>query len=312
MAGSGGSISSRRTPEQVENQMRRAEEQAFDAGFRTTLAEELEVLLGKFNDRNTGLVGQRVGELKDFISDELDSSIDSLYGGSVAKHTYVDGLSDIDTLFVLKAGHLDAESPSELLEKFSDLVSNKLGQTADVSAGKIALTIAYPDGMEIQVLPALQGDDGRLKISSASSDTWSSISPRKFQEALTRRNQECGGKLVPTIKLAKAIIATLPEAQRLSGYHVESLAVAAFRNYNGLKTTGDMLIEFFSRAKTIVKSPIRDSTGQSVRVDGYLGAQDSADRIRRSVVLERIEKRMRSATISTSIPIWRSLFGNDD
>tara|TARA_R110000787_G_scaffold191805_2_gene303353 strand:+ start:3290 stop:4228 length:939 start_codon:yes stop_codon:yes gene_type:complete len=312
MGGSGGPISPRRTPEQVENQMRRAKEQAFDAGFRTTLAAELDELLGKFNNRDTKLVEGRIAELKQFVSDELDSSIDSFFGGSVAKHTYVDGLSDIDTLFVVKAGHLESNSPAELLRKFVDLVSNKLGQGAQVSAGQMAITIAYPDGMEIQVLPALQGDGGRLKVASASNDGWSSIAPRKFQEALTKRNQECGGKLVPMIKLAKAIIATLPEPQRLSGYHVESLAVDAFRNYTGLKTTGDMLVEFFSRSKTIVQSPIKDSTGQSVHVDEYLGAENSVDRLRRSVVLERIEKRMRNATISNSVPIWRSLFGIDE
>ena len=98
----------------------------------------------------------------------------------------------------------------------------------------------------------------------------------------------------------------------MSGYHVESLAVDAFRNYTGLKTTGDMLVEFFSRSKTIVQSPIKDSTGQSVHVDEYLGAENSVDRLRRSVVLERIEKRMRNATISNSVPIWRSLFGIDE
>ncbi len=46
-----------------------------------------------------------------------------------------------------------------------------------------------------------------------------------FQQALTKRNQQCGGKLVPTIKLAKAINGQLPANQALSGYHMESLAI---------------------------------------------------------------------------------------
>lgn len=53
--------------------------------------------------------------------------------------------------------------------------------------------------------------------------------PENFQMALSERNEQCGGKLVPTIKLAKAVIGSLPEKQRLTGYHVESLAIAAFR-----------------------------------------------------------------------------------
>jgi hypothetical protein len=177
----------------------------------------------------------------------------------------------------------------------------------------MAITMQYADGMTIQLLPAVRQADGMLRVpSSSNQNEWSSINPSTFQEALARRNGECGGKLVPVIKLAKAINGTLPEAQRLSGYHIESLAIAAFRGYDGQRTTAAMLPLFFERARDLVLSPIRDSTGQSVHVDGYMGAADSPVRQAASHVFGAIAKRMRNATAAGSLERWRALFGADE
>jgi hypothetical protein len=173
----------------------------------------------------------------------------------------------------------------------------------------MAITIDYGDGMVIQLLPAVRAEDGRIHVPSSRRDGWSKINPVPFQEALTRRNRECAGKLVPTIKLAKAVVGQLPEAQRLSGYHMESLGIAAFRNYEGEKTTAAMLPAFFEQARKLVLSPIKDSTGQSVHVDDYLGPANSEARQAASHVLGRLERRMRNATAAGSAAHWRALFG---
>jgi hypothetical protein len=125
---------------------------------------------------------------------------------------------------------------------------------------------------------------------------------------LTARNGECGGKLVPTIKLAKAVIGTLPKGQQLSGYHVESLAIAAFKDYKGLKTTSAMLPAFFQRAKDLVLQPITDRTGQSIHVDEDLGPAGSEGRQKASHILNQIAKRMRNATGASSTSQWKEIF----
>ena len=125
---------------------------------------------------------------------------------------------------------------------------------------------------------------------------------------MTRRNKECDGKLVPMIKLAKAINGQLPDAQRLSGYHLESLAIAAFRGYDGEKTTAAMLPAFFERARALVISPIVDSTGQSVHVDEYLGPTNSEARQAAGHLLGRLARRMRNATAAASMEQWQAMF----
>lgn len=312
MGGSGGGDPFvNRSPEQLAKQVRQAEDDTAVKVFEIELNSLLGELLASANSRDIGLVQERLDEIKDEISESLETSADLLFGGSVAKHTYVDGLSDIDSLLILNDLGLEAKQPSVALVRVADIVRNVVPTTASVGAGQLAVTVEYNDGMQIQLLPAFRFRDG-LKVPSFLRDGWSHISPEAFQKALSSRNAECNGKLIPTIKLAKAVIGTLPEKQRLSGYHVESLAIAAFRDYSGTTTTAGMLPTFFERARDLVLRPIRDSSGQSVHVDGYLGEAGSDQRIGASHVLGRLAKRMRNASAHMSRDQWNAIFGLGD
>lgn len=311
--GGGGSWVSGRTPAELAKLVRDSERRSADANFEANLSTELAGLLAGYNGRDVELVRERLERAKAALEGAAEGTLDQIFGGSVAKHTYVDGLSDVDSLIIVNDTALAAHGPHKAVEKMAHVLGKRLANEATVTQGRMAVTVLYPDGMTIQLLPAVRHADGSLRVpSSRQADAWSSIQPETFREALARRNAECGGKLVPVIKLSKAINGTLPEAQRLSGYHMESLAIAAFRRYEGPKTTAAMLPEFFERSRDLVRSPIRDSTGQSVHVDDYMGAADSPARQAASHVLGAIAKRMRNATAAGSLPRWRALFGVDE
>lgn len=93
---------------------------------------------------------------------------------------------------------------------------------------------------------------------------------------------------------------------------MESLAIAAFRDYEGPKTTTAMLPAFFERSKELLLSPIRDRSGQSVHVDGYLGEEGSDARKSVSHVFDRLARRMRNASAAGSTEQWRAIFGFDE
>lgn len=310
MGGSGGGGAFvHRTPEELRDIVRKSEDQTTVAAFEAELSRTLGELLGEFNSRDAPTVSARLGEIKVAMQDAIEGSFDQLFGGSVAKHTYVDGLSDINSLMLINNSGLEGKSPQLVLERMVIAIKAQFKREAMVEHGRMAVTVTYPDGMIIQLLPAIRSADGRLRVPSSRRDAWSQINPTTFREALTRRNQECAGKLVPTIKLAKAINGQLPEAQRLSGYHMESLGIAAFKNYKGEKTTLAMLPVFFDRARELVLSPIRDSTGQSVHVDEHLGPANSDARVALSHVMGRLARRMRNATAAGSTAQWRAMFG---
>jgi Second Messenger Oligonucleotide or Dinucleotide Synthetase domain len=308
MGGSGSSYRNWNSDQLARAVRKDAEEAAAD--FDARLAGYFGELLSGFNDRDVQRVNSRLDIIKTALQEELETTFDQLFGGSVAKHTYVDGLSDIDSLLVMNESKLVRETPEKVLGQIVKILRNQLGQDATVDHGRLAVTVDYGDGMVIQLLPAIRTEAG-LRIPSGRNKQWSDIDPDQFRSALVKRNGDCGGKLIPTIKLAKAVIGNLPEKYRLTGYHIESMAVTAFRGYKGEKTTTSMLPHFFEAAKNLVLSGIRDVSGQSTHVDEYLGPDNSEVRQQVSHVLGGITKRMRTASAARSTHQWQELFYNE-
>jgi len=311
MGGSGGTFG-RETPQSLRDRVRRSQERTRDAASEAEVARTLGELLGNYNSRDTQLVRERLTDLKEALEGSIEGTVDQIFGGSVAKNTYIDGLSDIDSLVLINETDLEAKTPQAALAHMERSISDGVEGDVTIEKGRMAVTVKYQDGMTIQLLPAIREKEGRLRVPSSRQDGWSNIDPTAFSDALTRHNQQCRNKLVPTIKLAKAINGKLPEAQRLSGYHMESLGIEAFRGYQGDSTTSAMLPVFFERARDLVLTPIRDRTGQSVHVDDYLGPANNPARVAVSHVMDRIARRMRNATAAGSITQWQAMFGLDE
>jgi predicted nucleotidyltransferase len=280
----------------------RAAEQVARAQFDSEVNARLDEELPNLNSRDVELVRQRLDELKEALGDEVDEIDRVLFGGSIAKHTFVDGLSDVDVLVMLN--EVTDLSPAAAKEQFANALREHLGDRAEVTVGKIAVTVQYRDGLEVQLLPAIQQGDHRA-ISSPDGSEWVQIRPGNFARRLTDVNKAQAGAAIPAIKLAKAIIAReLAEPDRPSGYHVEALSVAAFANYRGPRDPKSMLTHFFGSAANDVLKPIPDVTGQSERVDAYLGAGGSAPRTRVSAAFQAIAERMEH---STNLDDWSAL-----
>lgn len=282
---------------------RAADAAEFDAAANAALQDTLSA----YNDRDVAGTQRHIDTLQQAIESDIDGEVTMLFGGSVRKHTFVDGLSDVDLLAVLNDSSLADSSPAEVLKYFHDRISKRL-PNATVTKGDLAITIRYPDGAEIQILPALRTATG-LRISAQDGGSWSSVvRPQEFAKKLTQVNQSCGSKVVPVIKLFKGMQADLPETNQLRGYHVESIAIEAFKSYTGRQTYKDMLQHFLAAATDRVRAPINDSTGQSLHVDDYLGHSGSDDRLRVSNAIARLASGLRAAESRGSVDALRDLF----
>jgi signal transduction histidine kinase len=296
--GGGGRYSRRDITDLQPEQSAALERERVESEVNGLLADQLR----EINDRDTEKVGRYLDAIEDALRNEIDEVDRRLFGGSVAKHTYVDGISDIDSLVILREG--GDRDPADVRNQFAKILRERLAaDVADVSVGNLAVTVTYRDGTQVQLLPAVQQGD-RLGISSADGRSWTQIHPRSFARTLTEVNQAQAGQVIPTVKLVKAIVAGLPQSERLAGYHAEALAVAAFRAYDGTRTPKAMVTHFFETAAQNVRTPIHDVTGQSRHLDEALGERDSAARQRLSGALERIARTMREATSATA---WREL-----
>jgi len=306
MGGTGGFLKDKDIDE-MQRKIRESEEKTTSEAFEAKVSSEIDTLLVNYNNRDTNTIKSHIDNIVKAIQKEIEGTCDIIFGGSYQKHTYVDGLSDIDSLVLLNNSELINKTPNEVLKYFSDILKERFPESK-IEIGKMAVTIYFKDGKEIQLLPAVKSGD-EFKISNSSGDKWSKIKPRNFTNKLTETNKKNNDKMIPTIKVVKAINSYLPKSKQLTGYHIESLAIEAFKAYSGEKNIKKMLQHFFESAKNLVKSPIKDKSGQSVYVDEYLGRKNSINRKQISIILDRISRRMKNANSSASVEQWMEILG---
>jgi len=308
MGGSGGFFSRGFKPEQQRARVRDAEIQHQDQEYLSKVGEVISRALSQYNSRDASEIGRILDEIMTELGRNIEGTEKLLFGGSVAKHTYVDGLSDIDALVIMSPDDAESMTPAQLRKRITDIIKARYGDAA-VQEGTLAVTVRRGEHV-IQLLPALRcGSD--VKIPNSDASDWSRIRPKAFARLLAQANQRLNGNLVPTIKLAKAIIDSLPEQRRLQGYHTEALALRAFEGYIGTLTPKAMLQHFFNSVPTKVLHQIQDVTGQSQYVDEYLG---DANSIRRRIVadaLGRIGRIMKNADGARSVERWERMFSTE-
>ena len=257
--------------------------------------EYCEALLAQYTRRNTQTVTQRLESLCGFLRQEGDV-VQTMFGGSVKKGTYVTGLSDVDVLLIVNQSSLVNQSPAKVIEYVRETIQHRLRQNT-VSAGNLAVTVSYSDGTEIQILPAIRTNTGGVRIAEFGSTKWSNVArPVDFARKLAKVNTARDGRVVSVIKLAKAMadcFITRP-SRKISGYHMESLAIDAFRDNQGPLDPKAMLVHLLGHSMDAVMSPIADSTGQSRYVDEYLGPADSNLRERASTYFGQMRGKVNS------------------
>jgi hypothetical protein len=286
--------------------LRDTEAQARDESYETGVNQLLGDLLKDFNSRDTEGMREVLDDVRKELGDEIGGTVDLLYGGSVSRHTYLEGLSDTDALVILDPGDIGRESPEALKDRFAQRLREIFGDDK-VEVGDLAITVTVRS-IEVQLLPAMRDGD-RFRIAAPDGRSWSKINPRGFAEKLTQANRAQNGRLIPAIKITKAMVAALPKQQQLTGYHIESLAIEAFKDYEGPRTYKAMVAHFFERATQLVKTPMVDRSGQSVYVDEYLRAGNSQERGIVSHALQRVQRKLQNADASKNVTGWAELVG---
>jgi len=266
----------------------------------------LQQLLARMIQRRPERITEYIDELSAVLGESHEVE-KFLFGGSVAKHTFVDGISDIDALVILDQENLRDKPPREMLHSFLLTLRGGLtrDQVAEIDKGNLAVTVRYRDDeeTEIQLLPAIRR--GReVAISNARGDDWKVVNPKAFHRELTKSNERLSGTLIPAIKLAKSILSDLPDEIRPTGYHVESLSLDVTKGYRGPKTIKSLLLHILTASSSRVLQPIADITNQSRHVDSYLGRKNSELRVKLSQIVAGKARRMNAASTADR---WREI-----
>ena len=282
--------------------------QEAEPGYFTEVQEKLEEFLKSYNSRDKEEIKIHLETIVKALEKEIDGSLNLLFGGSVKKYTYVNGLSDIDMLVFLNNSDLNKKSPKEVLNYFKGRLEVRL-PNSEVRIGDLAVTVKFKSSnIEIQLLPALKRKTG-VKIANTKNNTWTKVvKPERFAKNLTEVNKENNGMVIPVIKLFKPINEKAPKQVRMSGYHIEALATGIFKEYSGPKTNPRMLLHFVRKAQLRVLKPIGEITGQSKYIDSKLGATNSQNRKKLSLYLGRVTRKIEHAISKSSVEEMVRLF----
>jgi hypothetical protein len=309
--GSGGGRTFHIPKEDLKKEFERSIDNTKTAAFETTINDEINDILAEYNDRDSNTIQEHLNEIQEVIEEDIEGMIDLKFGGSINKYTYVEGLSDVDTLVTLNNSELSSLSPKDVLNYLKSKLDGKLKNLDNINVGELAVTLNFSNNVKIQILPAIKQGDG-FKIPKTTKNEWSNlIKPKKFAEKLTQVNKNLNGSVIPVIKIVKGINSRILKDHPLKSYHIESIAIEAFKTYpdNKPKTPKALLKHFFEKAKDIVKKPIKDNTGQSIHVDEYLKSENSKERSDMSYALNRIYKKMEKADKLRSVSEWSKILG---
>jgi hypothetical protein len=263
----------------------------------------LDQSLAKYNGRDRELTRERLDEIEEALGERVQLD-QILFGGSVAKHTEVDGLSDVDALVLLDRDDLRGASAQRVKDAFLRAIEESLpAGVRGARLGQMAVTVTYIDGLEIQLVPAIR-KGSTVAVPSSSGGGWNETEPGEFRKQLTAANTRLGGNLVPTIKLFKAATSRFPPQKQLAGYHVEALAVDASKSYRGSTAPKDLLVHLLGSAADRVLRPTQDPTGQSRTIDPHLGNANSAERRNISLALDGMRRRLATAT---TVAEWKAV-----
>ena len=256
-----------------------------------------EELLARYARRNQQAVTRHLESLCNIIRNE-GHVVQTMYGGSVQRGTYVAGLSDVDVLLIVNQSSLVNQPPTSVIQQMRRTISERLPNNP-VRAGNLAVTVGYASGIEIQILPAIRTNTGGIRIAEPGSTSWSNVlHPENLARRLAQVDDANNGRVVQAIKLVKAMAnchISRP-SRKFIGYHLESLAIDAFRNYQGAQDPRTMLNHLLTYSMTAVKTPIVNPTGQSGYVDEYLGSANSRLRNRASTYFSQMRANVNSCT----------------
>lgn len=309
MGGSGGyGFGSTRNTPYTPADLDATAQQTSQKAAEAEVAEVFSDALDDINQRDTEALNRHKDMILTALKDEFPDAYDLHGGGSYTRHTYVNGLSDVDVLPDLgpysSSTIPNKDDPAQVIADMAERLRQRFPRTT-ITEGKMAVTMRFSDGQELQILPAFRYHSG-YRIPDPQGDGWAVTRPRVFGELLRTRNAEVGGKLLPVIKLAKRICAN--QGVDIKSYHLENMAVRAFDGYTGPRTYQDMLQHLFNRAKAMAPTSMRDITGQDSHVDRYLSTKSARMKLARQ--FSGIEQQIADAKANSAA--WQQLLASPE
>lgn len=159
---------------------------------------------------NTETISKRYGEItsalnKQFRDTESKTS-NTLQVGSFGRKTGINGISDLDMLYIMPKGKWDTYKDGKQLQLLQDTKAAILARypKTKVKVDRLVVTATYTN-FHVEAQPVFEQDDGSFKYPDTYGDgKWLITKPRPEMKAIADLDAEKNGNLRPLCKMARA------------------------------------------------------------------------------------------------------------
>jgi hypothetical protein len=258
------------------------------------------------------LAQRRHKEIRDHVSSRWELEDDFLTG-SYRRHTKTKKLKDVDIFVVVKRdgaqGHLRDLGPSALLQELKAVLDDKYDD--DVVIDRMACVVGFgsEEIASFDVVPAFKRKAGGYEIPDTQTG-WINTNPKRHHEMTSEKNDACGDKWVPFIKMVKGANRELGDAVDPS-FLLEvmglKLVTEPFGRYQ------DELLYFFATAAEQLDQPWPDPAGLGPDVNSMTWSQrqTAATALKQAhEIAERAVWMEDNGQERGAVDEWRKLFGS--
>ncbi len=186
---------------------------------------------------NTETISSRYGELTTALNkafrDTESKTANTLQVGSFGRKTGINGISDLDILYVIPKSKWDTYKDGKQFKLLQDVklaILNRYPKT-NVRIDRLVVTIIYTD-FHVEVQPVFEQDDGSFKYpDTKNGGNWKITNPRVEMEAVSELDSEKNSNLRQLCKMTRAW--KNKHGVGMGGLLIDTLA------YNFLKSTSE-------------------------------------------------------------------------
>ena len=159
---------------------------------------------------NTGEISNRYGEVTASLNKEFRNSesktANSLKVGSIGRWTAINGISDLDMLYIMPKGLWDKYKDGkqyQLLSDTKEAIKLRYPKTK-ISVDRLVVCVQYTN-FHIEVQPVFEQDDNSFKYpDSYNGGQWKITKPREEIEAISELDIQTNKNLRRLCKMARA------------------------------------------------------------------------------------------------------------
>lgn len=230
--------------------------------------------------------------------------------GSFGRDTAIDGISDLDMLYILpddlyKDYYNDEEGPRKILSKVREVIVARYPKT-EIRVNQCIVSVSYTK-FHLEVQPVFENDDGNFNYPDTCAQVWKITKPRDEIKALNSTDKAKNGNLKSLCKMLRAW--KNKAGVVIGGLLIDTLVYnfLQFHNSYDSATPNDypnLLKDFFN---FLSKEPDKQyylALGSNQQVKVKASFQKKAKR-----AFTMCEKAIAEKTERKQVQIWRDIFG---